>query len=313
MSLSDQDRNLLLSQDVTEQLIQAAKAAWRNSDPAHSNFSVGAALINEDGKIFSGTNWEIASWHGSATSICGERSAIASLQKQNGSKIIKALVVLGGQPDNDVVCTPCGTCRDFIWNHGKPETVIIAVGPDGDLRAIHQLKDLYPLPPGPIHYSDCHRLTYLSELPARQQEIFAQLAEKQQSLSYHPYTGRAHAVAIETKDNDLYCAAPIEIANFSSTTASRNALALMISHNGPDQTIANIYCADHPNSLLDDVPHGSLWIAPPNCDDRQALNEFIRNPSNTYIHCRIGNQILTRTFADIYPFAFGPHNLELPH
>ena len=110
-SLSTQDRDSLLS---------AARQALSRAYARYSNFRVGAAVLTEQGEIFSGCNVENASY---GLTICAERSAIfTAVQSTKAPKlIIRALAVING---NDVPCSPCGACRQVIFEFGENATVI---------------------------------------------------------------------------------------------------------------------------------------------------------------------------------------------
>ena len=110
-SLSTQDRDSLLS---------AAHQALSRAYARYSNFRVGAAVLTEQGEIFSGCNVENASY---GLTICAERSAIfTAVQSTKAPKlIIRAVAVVNG---DDVPCSPCGACRQVIFEFGENAIVI---------------------------------------------------------------------------------------------------------------------------------------------------------------------------------------------
>jgi cytidine deaminase len=110
-SLSTQDRDSLLS---------AARQALSRAYARYSNFRVGAAVLTEQGEIFSGCNVENASY---GLTICAERSAIfTAVQSTKAPKlIIRAVAVVNG---DDVPCSPCGACRQVIFEFGENAIVI---------------------------------------------------------------------------------------------------------------------------------------------------------------------------------------------
>lgn len=89
-----------------------------NSYAPYSKFSVGSALITEDGTIFTGCNIENASL---GLSICAERVAIYKAVS-SGYKSFKALAIIG---DTDDPCTPCGACRQVILEFSPDMEVIM--------------------------------------------------------------------------------------------------------------------------------------------------------------------------------------------
>lgn len=109
-----------------EQLLNLARAAQQNAYARYSNFKVGAAILLENGEIFSGCNVENASY---GLTNCAERSAIfAAVSKLGGANVkIRAVAVVN---DHDAPCSPCGACRQVIAEFG-PDAVVWYQGQDG--------------------------------------------------------------------------------------------------------------------------------------------------------------------------------------
>ena len=86
----------------------------------YSQFKVGAAVLTSTGEIFAGCNVENASY---GLSMCAERNAIANAIIETGKdKItIKAIAVTNSK---QVACSPCGACRQVIWEFGQDAEVI---------------------------------------------------------------------------------------------------------------------------------------------------------------------------------------------
>jgi len=90
----------------------------KNAHAPYSNFRVGAAILLTNGKIFSGCNVENASY---GMTNCAERTAIFSAVAQLGPKIeIRAVAVAN---DHGVACSPCGACRQVIYEFGPDATI----------------------------------------------------------------------------------------------------------------------------------------------------------------------------------------------
>jgi len=89
------------------QLAQKATEAKSKALPTYSNFHVGAALLTEDGKVYSGCNIESSSY---SLTICAERTAIFKAISE-GERKFKAIAVAG---DTDDFLSPCGACRQVI-------------------------------------------------------------------------------------------------------------------------------------------------------------------------------------------------------
>ncbi len=101
----------------------------KNAYAPYSNFHVGAAILLTNGKIFPGCNVENASY---GMTNCAERTAIFSAVAELGPKIeIQAVVVTN---DHGVACSPCGACRQVIYEFG-PDAMIFFQGASGPKQA----------------------------------------------------------------------------------------------------------------------------------------------------------------------------------
>lgn len=109
-----------------QQLIQVANQAVSYAYAPYSQFRVGAAVLTTTGRIFSGCNVENASY---GLSMCAERNAIANAIMGEGSDTIriKAIAIVNS---HNVPCSPCGACRQVIWEFGK-EAQVIFLGKQG--------------------------------------------------------------------------------------------------------------------------------------------------------------------------------------
>ncbi len=88
-------------------LAEKAVEAKSKALPTYSNFHVGAALITEDNKIYTGCNIESSSY---SLTICAERTAIFKAISE-GERKFKAIAVAG---DTEGFISPCGACRQII-------------------------------------------------------------------------------------------------------------------------------------------------------------------------------------------------------
>ena|SRR5947209_3800584 len=110
--------NKTLSTSEREQLMRAAETVMKNAHAPYSKFHVGAAILLTNGEIFSGCNVENASY---GMTNCAERTAIFSAVAQLGPKIeIRAVAVTN---DHGVPCSPCGACRQVIYEFGQDATI----------------------------------------------------------------------------------------------------------------------------------------------------------------------------------------------
>lgn len=108
-----------LSQQQREHLLQSAREAMQRAYAPYSHFRVGAALLTSDGKVFSGCNVENASY---GLTNCAERTAIFSAVAQTGPGMtVRAIAVVN---DQEVPCSPCGACRQVIYEFG-PDAIVV--------------------------------------------------------------------------------------------------------------------------------------------------------------------------------------------
>ncbi|ETS91701.1 MULTISPECIES: cytidine deaminase [Veillonella] len=96
-----------MNEQEIQLLIKRAKEARLKSYSPYSHFAVGAAVLCDDGTIFSGCNVENASY---GLTNCAERTAIFKAVSE-GYKKFKALAVVA---DSAGPCAPCGACRQVI-------------------------------------------------------------------------------------------------------------------------------------------------------------------------------------------------------
>ena len=116
---------ITLAPDQQEQMLSAARGAFKNAHAPYSNFRVGSAILTESGKVYSGCNVENASY---GLTICAERNAIFAAVAAEGSGMrIKAVAVA---TERDVACAPCGACRQVIYEFG-PDAVVLFRGQSG--------------------------------------------------------------------------------------------------------------------------------------------------------------------------------------
>ena len=103
-------------------LVAAARAAARRAYAPYSHYAVGAALLAEDGAVFSGCNVENASY---GLTNCAERTALFKAVSE-GRRRFCALAIAGGTPKAPAV--PCGACRQALAEFCPPD-LPVAVAP----------------------------------------------------------------------------------------------------------------------------------------------------------------------------------------
>jgi cytidine deaminase len=122
---------------------EAVKKALKVRELAYapySNFKVGAAIVTEDGEIFTGCNVENASY---GLTICAERAAIFKAVSE-GRRNFSFLVVV---TDTKEPAAPCGACRQVIREFSK-NLDIVMVNLEGK-RVVKSLEELLPASFGP--------------------------------------------------------------------------------------------------------------------------------------------------------------------
>jgi len=87
-----------------------ALAVASNAYAPYSKFRVGAAALVDDGRIITGCNVENASY---GLTLCAECGIISELARSGGGRLIDLCTVGNDQP-----VTPCGRCRQLLWEHG---------------------------------------------------------------------------------------------------------------------------------------------------------------------------------------------------
>lgn len=119
-------------------LLDAARQARESAYAPYSRFAVGAALLAEDGSIWSGANVENRSY---GLALCAERAAVAAAVA-SGRRRFQAVLVL---TDTKPPAPPCGLCRETLTEFCGPELPIRLANLDGDIRQF-RLGELFPEP-----------------------------------------------------------------------------------------------------------------------------------------------------------------------
>ena len=130
-----------------ESLIEAARDAASRAYAPYSGFSVGAALLTRDGKVYTGCNIENSSY--SAT-LCAERVAISKAISA-GERDLQAIAVVGGNGSR--ITPPCGVCRQVMSEFCDPATFEIVLSDNGNVVS-YTLAQLRPLAFGAEDISD---------------------------------------------------------------------------------------------------------------------------------------------------------------
>ena len=116
--MSEKKERAALPAETAEMLMAEAEKARARAYAPYSGFSVGAALLFEDGSVVSGCNVENASY---SLSICAERNAMTTAVAMGLTRPTAAAVA---GPDG-VFCPPCGACRQFLAEFNGAMPVVI--------------------------------------------------------------------------------------------------------------------------------------------------------------------------------------------
>lgn len=121
-------------------LYETAHAARVCAYAPYSGFTVGAALLSGSGTVFAGCNIENAAY---PLGLCAEAAALAALISAGEREVRAVLVLAGAASAPQLLCTPCGGCRQRLAEFAAPETPIHVCGPEG-LRQRFTLSELLP-------------------------------------------------------------------------------------------------------------------------------------------------------------------------
>lgn len=117
-------------------LYAKALEARGNAYAPFSGFKVGAALLTDDGSVYTGVNIENSSY---GATICAERTAFVKAISE-GKRNFKAIAVTAGNEEESL---PCGICRQFMYEFSPQMEVI--TGTDINKLNVRTLEELLPL------------------------------------------------------------------------------------------------------------------------------------------------------------------------
>jgi cytidine deaminase len=120
----------------SDRLVEEARAARLGAIADYSHFKVGAALETASGAIVTGCNIENATY---GLTICAERVAMFKALSEGHREFRRVAIVA----DTADPTSPCGACRQILWEFGGDLEVVLA-----NLEAVtgrHQMRDLLPM------------------------------------------------------------------------------------------------------------------------------------------------------------------------
>lgn len=131
------------SPELERRLVQVARDARLRAHAPYSTFAVGAALLDEQGRVHAGANIENAAY---PQGLCAEAAALAHLVVAGGQRIVAAVVV----GDGPAPVTPCGGCRQKLREFAADDLPVV-VADLHTVRGRYTLGELLPHSFGPGH------------------------------------------------------------------------------------------------------------------------------------------------------------------
>jgi cytidine deaminase len=128
-----------MKKKIRDLLVERATEAKKKAYAPYSKFRVGAALMTDDGEIFSGCNVENASY---GLAICAERNAIFQAVFAGKRKIAAIAIAT----DEKTYISPCGGCRQVIAEFADDKTEVIMTTVNRKTQTV-KFKSIFPSPP----------------------------------------------------------------------------------------------------------------------------------------------------------------------
>jgi cytidine deaminase len=128
-----------LTDELREELVQAAIEARKWAYAPYSRYAVGAAVRSASGRIYDGANVENAAY---PTSMCAERVAVFKAASQ-GERELEALAVVTANGGS-----PCGACRQVLSEFGQ-DTLVIIADAEGNVLDETTIREMLPGAFGP--------------------------------------------------------------------------------------------------------------------------------------------------------------------
>ena len=118
-------------------LVTAARAARAHAHAPYSRFKVGAAVVDEQGRVHVGCNVENASY---GLTVCAERNAIGAAIVAGAKRVLAVAVITDARPFG----TPCGACRQVLAEVAADDIPVVLAAPKGSLVEATTLGELLP-------------------------------------------------------------------------------------------------------------------------------------------------------------------------
>lgn len=124
------------------ELLEEAKKARLKAYTPYSNFKVGAALLTKSGKVYLGCNIENATY---TPTNCAERTAFFKAVSE-GEREFEKIAIVGAKDGEDanVMCSPCGGCRQVMMEFCDPKEFQIILANGENTCRVMTLEELLP-------------------------------------------------------------------------------------------------------------------------------------------------------------------------
>lgn len=127
-------------------LLRLSREAAKAANAPYSHFSVGAALLLENGVVVKGNNQENAVFQG----LCAERTAAFAASAQYPGVPFVAIAVTAQYPQNKLKrpVPPCGACRQVLNEYEKQfgrKIRVIMAGEEGEIFVSDSASQLLPI------------------------------------------------------------------------------------------------------------------------------------------------------------------------
>ena len=123
-------------------LVALAVQARTRAHAPYSHYAVGAAVLGASGRVFSGCNVEISSY---SLTCCAERVAVFKAISEGETRLLAVAVVT----EDDPPASPCGACRQVLYDFGGAELRVLVGHPGGGVARDWTLGELLPAAFGP--------------------------------------------------------------------------------------------------------------------------------------------------------------------
>jgi cytidine deaminase len=110
---------------LQDRAIEAMAAAYA----PYSDYPVGVAGLVEDGRVVTGCNVENASY---GVTLCAECGLVSELVRSGGGRLVAVSCVNG----EGALISPCGRCRQLLWEHGGPDCLVDLAGGPRSMREL---------------------------------------------------------------------------------------------------------------------------------------------------------------------------------